>query len=83
MNRQFTAYVTQDCDDWTDFELYRHARHDIRLTFYKATRHWEAELKIADNEQADFGDPRPLPDSMVEKLSHIVRDCLEVEKCRN
>ena len=72
MERCFDIHVQYACEDWTDYNLYRHSLHDVTITHYRESGAWEGQIRIAKTEEADFGEGRQIPSSIVEKLVALI-----------
>ena len=68
----FKIQIQNACEYWTDYNLYRHDLHDVTLTHYRASDTWEGMIRLAKTEQADFGEERRLPRSIIQKLSTLI-----------
>ena len=70
--RRFEIHIQNACEEWTDYNLYRHALHDVTLTHYRASDTWEGIIRLAKTAQVDFGEERQLPRSITEKLATLI-----------
>lgn len=72
--KRFKVFIQNTCQEWTDYNLYRHALHDITLTHCQASDTWEGVIKLAKTVQADFGEGRKLPRSITQKLATLISE---------
>ena len=70
--RRFQIHIQNACEEWTDYNLYRHALHDITLTHYRPSDTWDGMIRLAKTAQADFGEERQLSPSIIHKLATLI-----------
>lgn len=62
-------------DGYQDFDMCRHAFHEVRLTLNIDTGEWYSSTRISPvkhGTDAPFGEPRELPDAITIKLKKLM-----------
>ena len=72
MARCFEIHVQEDCKDWIDYNLFRHALHDVTITYYRDSGTWDGVIRLAKTAEADFGEGRQIPGPIIQKLAALV-----------
>lgn len=64
---------------YADLEMYRHAYHDITITYYREEKDWYAIIRTSKRSDGPYGDfvrERHLPQRIVERLRAIAEPVL-------
>ena len=77
--RQWTLDDPIHDDPYTDYHMYRHAYHDVTLTYDSDEDKWWSITRlsaVSDGPQGQFNDYRELPDVITNKLKKIMETLL-------
>jgi len=73
--RQWTLLHTLHDDMYTDYNMCRHAYHDVTLTYDSDEDKWWSITRlsaVSDGPEGQFSDERELPDAITNKLRKIM-----------